>query len=419
MMSAFPGAARSRPTARPASAMKNLTRFLLPTLRYGLCVLAIVLLARLVPWHDQVTLKSPPGAKALLLEEHPDGTYLIEAAGVKKTIGVQDIAGSDGELPQIEYSLGTTVKRLRAQPAILSLFLFLPVPLLAALRLVWMLRIQNVHLPYWHSVKLTFAGNFFNFALPGTTGGDVLKAYWITHLTHHKTEAVTTVFIDRVIGLLGLVMLATVMFVVSLQEIKWPTHLLGSVATGLAAIWGGGIVGSIILFSRRIREGIGLPKLAAKLPASEQILRVGRAMVAVRRHKVLVGLSLLNTIALQLLFVLSAYAMAIALGMQGPPALFLMSVPIGYLIAAFPITPPQAFGVMEFAFVQFFTPGGNTVSQAVTFALATRVIQLIWALPGLLVPLLGLHVPRKSELEELEHDEPSEASSMADAARPR
>lgn len=395
--------------------MKNLLRYLLPVLRYGLCLLAIILLVRLVPWYDRVTLNDPNHTKARLIAEHDDtNTYEIEVDGRPITVQESDIAGADKGLPEIEYSIVTTVRKLDPTQAILSILLFLPVPLLAALRLVWMLRIQNVVLPYWHSVRLTFAGNFFNFALPGTTGGDVLKAYWITHLTHHKTEAVTTVFIDRVIGLLGLVFLATVMFLISLRELPWNVQLLGSVSTLLITIWVGLFVGSIFVFSKRLRNLIRLPQLAARLPAGEQFLRIGRATVAIRSHKGLIAMSLLNTVVLQLLFVISAYYMARALGMKGHAALFLMSVPIGYLIVAIPITPPQGFGVLEYAFVQFFTPGHlNTISQAVTFALATRVIQLIWALPGVLVPLLGLHVPKKAELEDLQHDDPADAPAGA------
>jgi hypothetical protein len=136
-----------------------------------------------------------------------------------------------------------------------------------------------------------------------------------------------------------------------------------------------------------------------------------------RRHKTITLLCLLNTIALQLAFVLSAYTMALAIGMKGPATLYFMCVPLGYLIAAIPIAPPQAFGIMEWAFIQFFTPGGiNTASQAVTFALATRVIQLVWALPGVLVPLLGAHLPTQAEREEMEQPEPVSPELGASAA---
>ena len=89
-------------------------------------------------------------------------------------------------------------------------------------------------------------------------------------------------------------------------------------------------------------------------------------------------------------------------------------VSIGFLIAAIPITPPQAFGVMEAAYVQFFTQGGlNDASQAVALALGVRFIQLVWALPGLLVPLLGAHLPNKAELAALDAAAADDSSAAA------
>ena len=50
---------------------------------------------------------------------------------------------------------------------------------------------------------------FFNAFLLGSTGGDLLKAYYAARETHHrKTEAVVTVLVDRLIGLFSMLALA-------------------------------------------------------------------------------------------------------------------------------------------------------------------------------------------------------------------
>jgi hypothetical protein len=65
---------------------------------------------------------------------------------------------------------------------------------------------------------------------------------------------------------------------------------------------------------------------------------------------------------------------------------------------------------MEAAYIQFFALGRlhNDPSQAVALAVALRLIQLVWALPGILVPLLGAHLPRKDELASLEAQRPDQ-----------
>jgi uncharacterized membrane protein YbhN (UPF0104 family) len=394
-------------------------RWVLPLLRYGLCLVALLYLYYHVDWHDYVTLTN--GQRLRLVAERDDAVDVLRDGHIEtvQRAEIRMLPGNPPE-PAIEYGIKRVVSQIRWNTAVLSLLIFLPVPFFSALRLVWMLAIQDVHLDWWQSVKLTFAGNFFNFALPGTTGGDLYKAYYITRYTHHKTEAVTTIFLDRVVGLLGLMFLATVMFAYAWKRIEWEPAYRNSLATGLFLIWCGLAVGCVFVFSSRLRHSIGLPKLAGKLPAGEHLLRVGRATVAMRKHTVLVIMSLGVTIALQTLVVLSGFVMARALGMAGSFELYFICIPIGFLIAAVPISPPQAFGVLEYAYIQFFAHHDlNPKSVAVAFALAIRLIQLVWAVPGVLVPLLGLHVPSKKEFEQLELDGGDGGDGTADVATSR
>lgn len=389
----------------------SLLRWVLPVLRYGLCVAAILYLYFTIPWHDHV--RTTAGQTVRLLGESEVGYRIRYEDGHEETVATDKLVriGEQGP-PAIEYGIASVARHLDLGYALMAVLVFAPVPFMAAQRLVWMLAIQDVRVTFRRSVQFTFAGNFFNFALPGTTGGDLIKAYYIAQLTHRKTEAVTTVFLDRVVGLLGLMILASGMFLFSHRAVSWDPKLYASIATGLGVVWTVLIAGSLVIFSGRMRRAFGLSTLAARLPAGEQLLRVGRATVAMRQHLSLVLLCLVGTLGLQLLVVISAYVMSRALAMSGGFVLYFICVPIGFLIAAIPISPPQAFGVMEVAYIQFFATGGlNTSSQAFAFALAVRVIQLIWSLPGVLVPLLGAHLPRKPELEAIEAPEPLPAAT--------
>jgi len=391
------------------------TKWLLQFVRLALCAAAIVYIVNKVDWYDYVTLNDGAGTQARVLEyDEQAGEIVIERDGQSETFAVNEqniVYVAQGEIP-VQPGIRGVVTGMDVGLGLLAILIFLPVPVLQSIRLVWMLGVQNVKLSYWNAFKLTYAGNFFNFALPGTVGGDLIKAYYITSFTHHKTEAVTTVFLDRVVGLSGLMILASVTFFFAWNRIEWPPAYRHGMAVGLGAIWCGLAVGCLFLFSRRLRHLIRAPQIAEKLPARDQILRIGRATVAMRRHKTLVIMSLLNTLVLQLTVVVAAYVMSRALGMHGHFSLYFICVPIGFLIGAVPITPPQAFGVMEGAYLIFFSSNGlNPSSAAVAFALANRLTQLAWALPGVLVPLFGAHVPNKAELEELEHFDPEDADA--------
>ena len=386
--------------------MKGVVRWVLPLLRYGLCLAAIYYLYTLVPWHDHLHLKAVGEQRFRIVEQRGD-EFVILRDGQPTTVRrdqVRHAVIAGEEVPQIEQGIKSVVVRLDRWQALWALLLFIPVTGIQIGRFVVMLAIQGVKLSYWASTKLTVAGNFFNFALPGTTGGDLIKAYYLTRYTHLKTEAVTTVFLDRAIGLFGLVLLAggSIIFTREPEQFRQLLLTLALVCFGLA-------VGAVLVFSRRMRERLHLRELAARLPMAEQILRVGRATVAMRQHKSLVLLSLVMTLVLQAFCIVSAGVMAWALGMTGDLSYYFIYVSICFLIAAIPIAPPQGVGVMEAAYIQFFCRGElqNDPSQALALAVAVRLIQLVWALPGVLVPLLGAHLPRRNELAVLETAPPA------------
>ncbi|MCA9244976.1 MAG: flippase-like domain-containing protein [Phycisphaerales bacterium] len=394
-------------------------KIVLGILRWGLCAVAVVYLYNNVNWHDYVRLQDD---SLVRMVDQNEASVTILRDGQPITLPNSETRIEDG-VPEIHFGFKSIATKANITLAILSVLLFLPVPLLQSIRLVWMLAIQDVRVTFWEAIKLSYAGNFFNFALPGTTGGDLVKAYYVTKYTHHKTEAVTTIFLDRIIGLLGLMIVASVTVLIAFNRIDWDPQVRTSVAGVFGLVWIGLAVGCFFLFSKRLRHMIRLPQIAAKLPAGEQLLRIGRATVAMRSHKGLVLLSLANTVILQLFVVISAWVMALALGMKGGADVYFICVPIGFLLSAVPFTPPQGFGVMEWAYVQFFTTGGldNRPAQAVAFALAIRLIQLVWALPGVLVPLLGAHLPSRSELEAFEEstDDDGGTESAVDYPTPQ
>ena len=74
------------------------------------------------------------------------------------------------------------------------------------------LEAQGLHLPLGRATRISFVAQFFNSFLLGSTGGDLIKAYYAARETHHKkTEAVTTVFVDRLVGLWAMLLFAGLM----------------------------------------------------------------------------------------------------------------------------------------------------------------------------------------------------------------
>jgi uncharacterized protein (TIRG00374 family) len=87
----------------------------------------------------------------------------------------------------------------------LSGLLFMLSVILSAWRIILLLKTVCTHLQFFQGFRLTLIGFFFNLALPGVIGGDVVKGFYlIQYERSHKGKSAGIVVIDRVVGLLAM-----------------------------------------------------------------------------------------------------------------------------------------------------------------------------------------------------------------------
>ncbi len=73
-----------------------------------------------------------------------------------------------------------------------------------------LVRAQDLPFSLRDAFRLGLVGYFFNTFLPGSVGGDLLKAAFIAREQQRRTVAVSTVLIDRGVGLWGLIALTAI-----------------------------------------------------------------------------------------------------------------------------------------------------------------------------------------------------------------
>jgi glycosyltransferase 2 family protein len=265
-----------------------------------------------------------------------------------------------------------------------SLLVFSPAPVILAIRLKWLLAVHEVEISTWEAVKVTFAGNFIIGTLPvGTPGGDAAKAYYIARDTPHKHEAVTTVFVDRVVGVVSLVLMAGLVSLVNWHEpafARWGRLT----ATLLVAM----LVGGTAYFSNRLRAWLRLDALLSCLPLSAHIRRVDRAVFRFRHRPRRVLAALMATVVLQLIAIVAIFLAGCALGLDGGSPLRAFPVYLGYVPVCF-LAGALPLGVMEQTYIELFAKAAHlgTPEAALALSLLSRLIQLAWAMPGLAVVL--------------------------------
>src|SRR5436305_10263401 len=88
----------------------------------------------------------------------------------------------------------------------LGILAYVVVEVAAAFRWGVLLKVQKIHLTLPRLAGLFFIGMFYNQFLPGGTGGDIMKSYYLLKETpDKKAGALLAVVFDRFIGLVALV----------------------------------------------------------------------------------------------------------------------------------------------------------------------------------------------------------------------
>jgi uncharacterized protein (TIRG00374 family) len=367
-------------------------KWLWGVLRIAICVAALWFVLRGVTFHDHLTLRDREKELVGSVLDDADPLLFQLVDGQLRTVPHTDIAvDAQGDL-RITLGLKSAWRSSRPMFLLLALMLHFPVGIFQGIRLQWLLRAQHIHLAYWECIKLSFAGNFLNFATPlGSNAGDVFKAYFLTTHTDRKTEAATTIFLDRAIGLGTLLACVAVITVVCTSDGR-----LAVIRPYILTVLGIGFACVLLYFSKTVRKYV-LPRgRLARLPFIGQLERIDATAQALMGHVGILSMAVICTLILQVLAIGAYFSVAVALSMDahaGNVLEYYAYFYTGAVIQALP-GPPQGLGTVELAYRYFLEPFGSP-SQIVSVAFMARIVVLTVALPGLFVTMAGAYRPRQ------------------------
>lgn len=235
----------------------------------------------------------------------------------------------------------------------------------------------------WSRVFCVFSiSQFFNSFMFGSTGGDLSRAYYAAKETHHKkTEAVATVFIDRMIGLVALNTIAGTMLILRYQFFlqHWSLHLPALLMVGMIAAT---ICALLIIFNIRFFLGWKMFRFIEHNQRLRPIIR--RMIISIylyrRRTKTLLKTAAIS-FAIHALIVLQCYLLGRSLGISIGLLDYLTVIPIIISLAALPITP-GGLGIREGLAVTMLGALGVSASQALPLSLMMYFISVALSLIG-------------------------------------
>lgn len=313
----------------------------------------------------------------------PDAAYHVQTADGKDVhIPASEVEGLDAVYSRLP-GLRSTVRHVAWGPMLAALAVMALPPLLIGVRWLILLRAAGIRVPLWTGLRLHYLGLFFNTFMPGGTGGDIIKAIAVTRHTEHKAEAVSMILVDRVLGLVVVLLLPLMTLAFA------PTAMAGvtrTISFGLLAL----MAGALLFFSRWFRALLRWETILRRLPGAHLWQRVDGAVYALRNRKRALLLVLALSFVLQLIAIFAIHIAGRALGVERATFRdYLIFVPVGFLANALPISF-GGIGLMEGALLKLFSAAGvATAAQGFMIGVAVRLLMVVWALPGGLFALIG------------------------------
>ena len=284
--------------------------------------------------------------------------------------------------------------------------------LLTAIRWRLLLASQDVPLSLWKSFSLTMIGVLFSTVIPGTVSGDVVKAYYIgASVPERSARAIRTILVDRIVGLLGLLMLSAAAGLFSYNVISGNREV---------RVFYWVVAAGVLCFAAGIAIAVVASRLAVNL--ADRMAGRFRVLSAVKEclstlaafHAKPLVLVAAVTIGLpgQALTWVAFYLAARALGISSLPLLpFLWIVPLGLVAMSIPIAlAGLGIGQMAFyALFQFVFPGHGNLGSSMSV-----VFRLAYITASLSVIVLYLTEPARAAISAPSPEETSQIRAGED-----
>jgi uncharacterized protein (TIRG00374 family) len=275
-----------------------------------------------------------------------------------------------------------TLTLIRLQSLVISLLLMGSTILLGVIRWRMVLRVQGLDLPFVRAAEISLVAHFFNSFLLGSTGGDLMKAYYAARETHHKkTEAVVTVFVDRLIGLWTMLLFAGLMMIPN-AKLLFTQSRLQTLASWLVLLMFAGCTTVVVLafWGGVSRQWSGARRWLRRLPRGDWLERSLDSCRRFGKEPYFVARTLAMSMLLNIVCVLQWHVLANGLGLVIPILVLSALVPMVICVSALPVTP-SGLGIRENLFVIMLNDP-VIATTALSLALLAYAGSLFWSVTG-------------------------------------
>ncbi len=255
----------------------------------------------------------------------------------------------------------------------LGFLIFIAACFVASVRLKLIIEAQDIPVTLKEALSLTFIGYFFNNFLPTSIGGDVVKAYYLSRKTHNKIGSYASIFVDRTIGLVTMILMAFLaLFFVEEGIVDNTLRYI------IYFITLGAIVALVLMTNKKLAKKFSFLLFLVN-PIKDKLKNIYEIIHRYQYRKPLVLKSFAISFFSQILYFASLGVVALSIGGHIPAKDIFVKMPIISMMSLLPSI--NGLGIREGSTVILFGP---LIGQDRAFALS-----ILWLLVLLCVSLMG------------------------------
>jgi len=254
---------------------------------------------------------------------------------------------------------------------------------LGFLRWRMLLKAAGICIPLRKLISSFSGGIFFSIFLPSTIGGDIVRTADLGEHTKKVKSVIASVFLDRLSGYIGLVMIILPAILLGKDLIQ--DRIVFSSVTAIVIVLA---IVLLVLFNSRIYSLIS--KFLSAPGAGrvkETIKDIHQEIHIFRNHKRVIICNLALSVLIQVISPLSIYFIGCALGLKINFIYFLIFLPIIGAITLIPISI-GGLGLREGLFVVYFAKAGVIKQLALAMSLLSFSFIVIYGSIGGIIYVL-------------------------------
>ncbi len=300
-------------------------------------------------------------------------------------------------------NLASIFHRMNLGVFALTLSIFVISQVMVGFRWWLLLRTQSIFINLFAAVRLIFLGLFYNNFMPGSVGGDFLRAWYVTKHTDKRFEAALSVFVDRIIGLLSTLVIAVFFYVFFLRgQAEAVTFTGRSGPFKFLTEYKGGIIWVVVvltavfcglLLHKRGRVLLRAAWLHIRTHSIRAFEKLKGAILIYCSKPLTILVAFGLTVSMQIITITGFWFLGVNLGITAGIKYYYVFFTLTWVLGALPVSFGGAVvveGTLAYLFIHY---AGVEAEAALALALCQRIVWMLASLPGAAIHLIGAHLP--------------------------